>query len=157
MPTGYPGTGPTAGRKRDRSEPPRRRGRMSQAERRLLRTVALDQPGSSSEAALERNIDRLARTLRRSPYAVRRALAAEAKLGRDAREVYEKLEAFQDRIEFIRGFFRAMTADAGYSPNLTDFLWPRGASRRGPQKQFLKDAVSQEMGCLPKDVKPPRS
>ena len=77
MPTGYPGTGPTAGRKRDRSEPPRRRGRLSDAERGMIRALALDQPGTPSAQALDRQIDRLARVLRRSPAAVRQALYQE--------------------------------------------------------------------------------
>jgi hypothetical protein len=74
MPTGYPGAGPTAGRKRGRSDPARRRGAFSGVERSLISALARDQPGSVSQDALERQVDRLARVLRRSPAAVRKAV-----------------------------------------------------------------------------------
>jgi hypothetical protein len=77
MAKGHPGTGPTAGRTRQAWEPPRRRGTLSIAERALIHRLAADQPGSVSEAALERRIDKLALTLRRSAAAVRKAFHSE--------------------------------------------------------------------------------
>ena len=81
MPKGYPGTGPYAGRRRQAHEPARRAGVFSKAEQNLIEALAADQPSAISETALERQVDRLARVLRRSPAAVNAQLArAKAKL-----------------------------------------------------------------------------
>jgi hypothetical protein len=81
MPRGYPGTGPYAGRRRQAHEPPRRGGMLSKAEQNLIDALVADQPSDASEIALARQVDRLARVLRRSPAAVTAQLArAKAKL-----------------------------------------------------------------------------
>jgi hypothetical protein len=81
MPRGYPGTGPYAGRRRQAHEPPRRGGVLSKAEQNLIDALVADQPADVSETALARQVDRLARVLRRSPAAVTAQLArAKAKL-----------------------------------------------------------------------------
>src|SRR4030095_10556424 len=81
MPRGYPGTGPYAGRRRQTHEPPRRGGVLSKAEQNLIDAFVADQPSDVSETALARQVDRLARVLRRSPAAVTAQLArAKAKL-----------------------------------------------------------------------------
>ena len=81
MPRGYPGTGPYAGRRRQTHESPRRGGGLSKAEQNLIDALVADQPSDASETALARQVDRLARVLRRSPAAVTAQLArAKAKL-----------------------------------------------------------------------------
>jgi hypothetical protein len=81
MPKGYPGTGPYAGRRRQAHEPARRAGVLSKAEQNVIDALAADQPSDASETALMRQVDKLARVLRRSPAAVQAQLArAKAKL-----------------------------------------------------------------------------
>jgi hypothetical protein len=74
MPRGYPGTGPSAGRRRQVHEAARRAGALSKAEKNVIEALAADQPSAASEAALEQQIDRVARVLRRSPAAVKAQL-----------------------------------------------------------------------------------
>jgi hypothetical protein len=74
MPTGKVESGPHAGRKRGPGEPPRRAGTFSRAEKNLVEALAADQPSHASEIALGRQVDRLARVLRRSPAAVQAEL-----------------------------------------------------------------------------------
>jgi hypothetical protein len=86
MPRGYPGTGPYAGRRRQHHEIARRPGALSTAEKGLIDNVAADQLSVSSELTLERQVERLARLLRRSPAAVKAQLdRAQARL--QARQV----------------------------------------------------------------------
>jgi len=84
MPKGYPGTGPYAGRRRQLHEPPRRGGVLSKAEQNLIDALVADQPSDASESALARQVDRLARVLRRSPAAVPRNSLAQRRSSRHA-------------------------------------------------------------------------
>ncbi len=81
MPKGYPGTGPYAGRRRQIHERARRAGVLSKAEQNLIDALVADQSPDASEGTVDRQVDRLARVLRRSPAAVTAQLArAKAKL-----------------------------------------------------------------------------
>jgi len=63
MPSGYPGSGVYAGRKRSAHEPARRSGALSKAEQNIIEALFLDQPSSDSALTLARQTDRLARVL----------------------------------------------------------------------------------------------
>jgi hypothetical protein len=85
----------------------------------LILALAWDQPGSISEGALGRQVDRLARVLRRSPAAVRKAFHEaqndEARhltwrsVTREIRTARREMDAL---VESLRGFVRVGQGDA---------------------------------------------
>lgn len=132
MPTGKPGTGPTSGRKRDRTEPPRRRGALSRTERSLIRAVALDAPGTTSAAALDRQVDRLARVLRRSPNAVRRALHDERQTAQAEDSLIKAVLRLGPTLQFVGEFMEQAMAMA---PRVAQAgMWPpRSENAQSPE------------------------
>ena len=103
--------GPYAGQRRQPGEPPRRMGALSDVERMVIRLLVLDQPGSDAQAYLEseKQVERLARLLRRMPATVRRAMQAELVLARQKDATLEALRRIRPSIEFVRSLLEEMT------------------------------------------------
>lgn len=74
----------------------------------MLRLLASDQAGVSSEAALDRQIDRLARVLRRSPYAVRRALDGQGAVLQQRDALLTKVKALGGPLAFLEDLLREL-------------------------------------------------
>jgi hypothetical protein len=81
---------------------------MSRAERGLIRALFLDQPGEASRAALDRHVEPLARILRRSPHAIRRALHDE--------------RAMPERMATLASLARRVRKDAQFVAELLEQL-----------------------------------
>jgi hypothetical protein len=139
MPTGKPGTGPHAGRKRAAYEPPRRTGSLSRAEKNLVEALAADQKSHESSLALERQVDRLARVLRRSPAAVQAELDR-AKARFQARQV-----AYADL-----HFHAAQVAAAKGDAEPAQWALVQGRSIEPVAKDTTDNRVTVVVGmCLP--------
>jgi len=139
MPTGKPGTGPHAGRKRAANEPPRRTGSFSRAEKNLVEALAADQPSHESAAALDGQVDRLARVLRRSPAAV------QAELDRAKSRFLARQEAYADL-----HFQAAQVAAAKGDAEPAQWALVQGRSIEPVAKDTNDNRVTVVIGmCLP--------
>ena len=78
---------------------------MTKAERGLLAWIAADMPGTHAHEHLERQSEALARVMRRSPEAVRRALRAQIEYGEQRDALLDAVRRLKPSLEFIGSMF----------------------------------------------------